>query len=107
MNLITLLVLTFTFSLHQISLINLLIENKLNNDTLFFIISSIILEVSLCIFYFYFIDYFISIIFSILLTLNLFLLNKELKKVYKRYDYLSIPYFIFSIYILTYLIIHF
>ena len=52
----TILFMFISFSLFNIDLINLLIKNKLNNDTLYFLISNMILGISILIFYFYYKD---------------------------------------------------
>ena len=66
----TILFMFISFSLFNIDLINLLIKNKLNNDTLYFLISNMILGISILIFYFYYKDLFISLLTSFLYMLN-------------------------------------
>ena len=60
-----------SFSLFNIDLINLLVKNKLNNDTLYFLISNMILGISIIIFYFYYKDLFISLLTSFLYMLSI------------------------------------
>ena len=92
-----------SFSLFNIDLINLLVKNKLNNDTLYFLISNMILGISIIIFYFYYKDLFISLLTSFLYMLNQFFIIRELKIIKKKYSLLryillsiSLRYVIFA-----------
>ena len=93
-----------SFSLFNIDLINLLVKNKLNNDTLYFLISNMILGISIIIFYFYYKDLFISLLTSFLYMLNQFFIIRELKIIKKNYSLLSMPYYFFSIYVFSYIL---
>ena len=103
----TILFMFISFSLFNIDLINLLINNKLNNDTLYFIISNMILGISILIFYFYYKDLFISLITSFLYMLNEFFIIREIKLVKHKYSILSMPYYLFSIYVFSYILVNF
>lgn len=103
----TILFMFISFSLFNIDLINLLIKNKLNNDTLYFIISNMVLGISILIFYFYYKDLFISLITSFLYMLNQFFIIRELKLIKNKYSLLSLPYYLFSIYVFSYVLVSF
>ena len=85
-------------------LIDLLIENKITNDLLFFILLTGILSGILIVFYYYFQDTIISLITSFFLMLNTYLLTREIKKIENRYVGISIPFFILSIYFFSYIL---
>ena len=103
----TILFMFISFSLFNIDLINLLIKNKLNNDTLFFLISNMILGISILIFYFYYKDLFISLLTSFLYMLNQFFIIRELKVIKQKYSLLSMPYYFFSICVFSYILVTF
>ena len=103
----TILFMFISFSLFNIDLINLLIKNKLNNDTLYFLISNMILGISILIFYFYYKDLFISLLTSFLFFLNKFFIIRELKVIKQKYSLLSMPYYFFSICVFSYILVTF
>ena len=105
MTLPTLLFLIISISLLFLTLINLLKNNLISNDLLFFIFVSIILSISLLIFYFYFQDYFIGFITSSMMLINNFLLIREIKSIIKHYDIFTLPFWFLTVYIFAYLLL--
>ena len=84
--------------------IHIILNNKMNNDLLFFVIANYILSFSLIVFLFHYKDYLFSLVNVFLLAVNTICLTYEVKLTKDRYRVLSIPYLIYIIYIF-YLII--
>ena len=105
MTLPTLLWLIISLSLLFFLFINLLKNDLISNDLLFFIFASTILSITVLIFYFYFQDDFISFIAASMLMINNFFLIRELKHILRHYDLMSIPYLVISIYFFAYLLL--
>ncbi len=100
MTTITIILFIISFALLNFSLISIFYHNKFTNDTTYFILSNSITLVSILLFYYYFNDYYLSLLFSTFYLLNNACLSIELKKVNKKYFYLSIPYLLFNLYFL-------
>ena len=103
MSIYTLLFTIIAVSLLFFYLIDLLIENKISNDLLFFVFLSVLLSGTLIIFYYYFQDHLISFITSFVLMFNNFLLIREIKIIENKYIGITIPFFILSIYYFSYI----
>ncbi len=84
--------------------IHIVIENKMKNDLLFFVIANFILSFSFYSFLFYFKDYLFSLVNMFLLLINTICLCYEVKLTNDKYKMLSIPYLIYIVFIF-YLII--
>lgn len=105
MSINSMLFLILSFALFYFLLLNMLSQNKMSKDLLFFLFANIILAFTLCIFYFYFYDEYIAFFISFLFMINNYFIVREIKHIYKRYIIYSIPYFIFSVYVFSYLLI--
>lgn len=75
--------------------------DKLDNDLLFLILSNYILIFLLSIIFNSSYHLFYSILVSLILMIVSFLLIRKIKSIYNRYQILSIPYFIFCVYIFS------
>ncbi|MBR1416639.1 MAG: hypothetical protein IJ572_02350 [Bacilli bacterium] len=104
---ISLLILVLSFSLFYLYIINSLKEDKLSKDLLFFLLIGIILIFTLAVFYFYFQDINLSLIISFLLCINNYLLIREIKNINKRYIIITIPYFLYFIYVFFIILLKF
>ena len=104
---ISMLFLIISFSLLYLYIINSLKNNKLSKDLLFFLLISIILMFSLTIFYFYFQDNNISLILSFLLVINNYLMIREIRIINHHYIYITLPYFIYFLYVFIKILIKF
>lgn len=85
-------------------LIDLLMENRITNDLLFFVFLVGILSGTLIIFYYYFQDLIISLIASFILMINNYFLIREIKRIENHYVSITIPFLIMSIYYFTYIL---
>ena len=104
MSIYTLLFTIIAVSLLFFYLIDLLMENRITNDLLYFVFLTVILSGTLIIFYYYFQDMIISLITSFVLMFNNFLLIREIKHIENRYVGVSLPYFILSVYFFSYIL---
>jgi len=102
---ISIILFTLCFALQEIIIITLFKNNKINNDTLYFILANTIYYISIFLFYFYYQDYLISFIFSILFLINEICLNIEIAKIYKEYLIYTLPHILFNIYLSIILLI--
>jgi len=75
-------------------------EDKLDNDLLFLLCSNYILIFLLSIIFSYY-NLFYSILISLILVIMAFLLIRKIKSIYGHYQILSIPYFCFSVYVFS------
>ena len=82
-------------------------KNLINNNNLFYITGSYILNIALIIFLVHFKKYILSLIISIILLAFSFSLCLSLKEKTGNHFFLSIPYFIYIIYIFASLINYF
>ncbi len=105
MSSLSLLILIIVFSLFYLYIIKSLKDNTITMDLLFFLFVGIILSFTLCVFYFYFNDLTISAIISFILMINNFLTIREIKHINKKYIIVSILYFIYSVYIFSYVLL--
>ena len=101
----SLLILIIIFSLFYLFIINSLKNDKISKDLLFFLLVNILLVFSLNIFYFYFQNEVFSFIISFLLLINNILMFKEIKYIHSKYYLITIPYFIYIIYIVIFMLI--
>lgn len=106
MSIYTLLFTIISTSLLLFYIIDLIIEEKLTNDLLFFTILSIILGLTLLVFYFYFQDHLLSFIISFCFMVNSYFITRETKKIEKTSPLITIPYFLISIYYFTFFIFY-
>ena len=104
MSIYTLLFTIIAVSLLFFYLIDLLIENRMTNDLLYFVFLTVILSGTLIIFYFYFQDNIISLITSSILMFNNFLLIREIKHIENRYIGVTLPFFVLSVYYFSYIL---
>ena len=72
-------------------------KNLLNNDLIYWLITTYILNISMSLFYFYFNNLIYSLFNSLFLMVISFFLILDLKRVLKRTPILSLPYFLFTI----------
>lgn len=105
MSLKTLLLLVISISLLFLYLISLLALNKLSKDLVFFIFAAIILSTTLLIFYYYFQDNFVALLSSSMLTINNYLLIREIKRITGHYKIITIPFFITTVYFFSYILL--
>lgn len=98
--------LLFIFYLISISFICvelfiILKKNLLNKDLLFYLFTTYILNIAVSLFYFYFNNLNSSLVFSLFLMVISFVLLLEIKRVLKKTPVLSIPYFLFTIFLFS------
>lgn len=89
-----------------IPIIKIIIKDKLDNTSIFLLISNYILLFSIVVYYNYFNNYIYSFILSILLMIMSYLLIRDIKSKLNYYQVLSIPYLILTIYIFSYLLVN-
>ncbi len=87
-----------------INIIYLFQKNEINNNNLFFILGSYILNISLIILLVYFKNYILSLIICIILLAFSYVLILSLRETTGKHYFLSIPYFVYIIYIFASLI---
>ena len=90
-----------------INIVQLFQKKEINNNILFFIIGNYILNISLIIFLIHFKNFLLSLIISIILIAFSYTLILSLKEKIGKYYLLSIPYFIYMIYIFASLVDYF
>lgn len=78
------------------------VNHKGNNDLLFSMITCYVLSFSIPIFYYYFGATIFSALLTFLLIIAAFLLLRDIKNIFGKYQVLSIPYFIFVVYTFSY-----
>lgn len=78
---------------------HLVYEKKMKNDLFFFVICNFILSFSFLLFFFYYQDYTFSLVNMFFLLLNTIFLSYEIKLTYDKYKLLSVPYFIYIVFI--------
>ena len=76
-------------------------NERLDNDLLFFLSSNYILIFLLAIIFNYETNLLYSILVSFILMIDAFLLIRKIKAIFNRYQLLSIPYFVFTVYIFS------
>lgn len=79
--------------------------DKLDNDLLFLLLSNYILIFLLSIIFNSNNPLFYSILVSLFLMILAFFLIRKIKSIYNRYQILSIPYFIFCVYVFSNILI--
>lgn len=89
-----------------IPIIKIIMNDKLDNNSIFLYLSNYILLFSILVFYNYFNNYIYSFIISVFLMIFSFLLIRDFKSKMGYYQILSIPYFILTIYMFSYLLIN-
>lgn len=82
----------------------LLLRISYSNNIIFYLLSIIILNCGLVIFWYYFYNLAVCLILSLLLIVDTFSFLLELKLEYKESIKLCLPYFILTIYIFVYII---
>ena len=104
----TLFYLTYVFSILYISIpiFKLIIEDLINNNTLFLLLSNYILLFGLSILYGFYNSVFYSLIIAFILMIFAFLLIRDFKTLFGRYQLLSMPYYILTIYMFSYILVN-
>jgi len=99
MNNITLLFIFYIISILYIfiDIFIILSKDKLDRDLIFTLFATYILNISMCLFFFYFNNLIYSLFNSLFLMVISFLLLLEMKKIFRKIPILSIPYFFFTI----------
>lgn len=87
-----------------IPIIRLIIMDKLNKDTLFLLLTSYILLFSLSVFYGFYNNLYISVIIAFFLMILAFLVIRDFRNIFGKYQLLSIPYYLLTIYMFSYLL---
>ena len=105
MSIYTLLFTIIAVSLMFFLLIDILMDDKITNDLIYFVLLFGIFSGVLIVFYYYFQDNVISLVSSFFLMINNFLLIREIKRIYERYLLISIPFFIMSVYYFSYILV--
>ena len=105
-NNITLLFIFYITSIIYIAIDIFLVVRKdlIDKDLLFCMFSTYIFNLSLNLFYFYFNNLTYSLLNSLFLMVTSFLLILDLKRVLKKTPLLSLPYFLFTIVIFSYIV---
>ena len=85
----------------SIDIFIILLKNKLNKDLLFNLFTIYILNIALSLFYFYFNNLIYSLFISLILMVFSFILIIDLKELFKHTPILSIPYFLFTIFMFS------
>ena len=80
------------------------LHSNCSNNTIFYLLSIIILNCSLVIFWYYFYNLAVCLIFSLILIVMTFAFLLELKIEYEQSIKLCLPYFILTIYVFAYII---
>lgn len=103
MNNTTLLFVFYLISIIYISIdiFIILLKDKLNKDLIFALFATYILNISMALFYFYFNNLTYSLLNSLFLMIVSFLLLLEIKSIFKKTPLLSIPYFLFTIFLFS------
>lgn len=103
MNNTTLLFIFYLISIIFISIdiFLLIFKNKLNKDLIYVLFTTYILNISMCLFFFYFNNLVYSLFNSLILMVTSFLLIIDLKRTFNKTPILSIPYFIFTIFLFS------
>lgn len=103
MNNNTLLFIFYVVSIVYISvdIFIVLLKDKLNKDLIFTLFATYILNISMTLFYFYFNNLVYSLINSLFLMVISFLLILELKRIFNKTPLLSLPYFVFTIFLFS------
>lgn len=76
-------------------------KNLFDKDLIFYLFTTYILNIAVSLFYFYFNNLNSSLIFSLFLMVISFVLLLEIKRVLKKTPILSIPYFLFTIFLFS------
>lgn len=94
----------FLFSIIYIliPIIKIIILDKLDNNTLFLLLTNYILLFGIIIFYALFITSIYPVILALFLMISSFFLLRDLKRQLHYYQLLSVPYFLITIYIFSY-----
>lgn len=80
-------------------------NDLLDNDLLFLLCSNYILAFLLTIIFSYQDYLFYSILVSLILMIDSFLLIRKIKNIYGRYQVLTVPYFVFCVYVFSSILI--
>jgi len=96
----------FVFYLISITYISIdifiiLLKDKLNKDLIYTLFTTYILNISMSLFFFYFNNLTYSLLNSLFLMVISFFLLVELRKIFKKLPILSIPYFLFTIFLFS------
>lgn len=79
----------------------IILKDKLNKDLIYMLFTTYILNISMSLFYFYFNNLIYSLFNSLFLMISSFILLLELKRTFKKIPILTIPYFLFTIFLFS------
>lgn len=79
----------------------IIIQDKINNDLLFIFLSNIILTISFIFFYIFISNIMFSFYISLFQMIFSYLLIFNIKNILGKYNFFSIPYFVFWVFIFS------